>query len=92
MIWMTVCDVTDNMLWRLNSKITVYFDESVLDTCIWIWIILLMEQLNEIWMIDELLKDGITVIWGVDSFILWCRWIVCRSNFEIDVNDKSFEN
>ena len=41
-----------------------------------------MEQLNEIWMIDELSEDdllkdenlfwdwdGITVIWGCDSFI-----------------------
>ena len=62
---------------------------SVLATCIWIWIILLMEQLNEIWMIDELSEDdllkdenlfwdwdGITVIWGCDSFILWCGAIL----------------
>ena len=57
---------------------------SVLATCIWIWIILLMEQLNEIWMIDELSEDellkdenffwdwdGITVVGGCESFILW---------------------
>ena len=48
-----------------------------------------MEQLNEIWMIDELSEDdllkdenlfwdwdGITVIWGCDSFILWCGAIL----------------
>ena len=59
-----------------------------------------MEQLNEIWMIDELSEDdllkdenlfwdwdGITVIWGCDSFILWCG---CY--FGYDVNDRSFEN
>jgi len=43
-------------------------------------------------MIDELLEDGITVGWGVDSYIVMQiddrLWIY----FEYDVNDERFEN